>query len=400
MRKTSTQAVLAILILLLAAPSLIFAQETAVFISHADYVFGAEMTFYLSSTNGRQAESATLLFQAPEFDRTFQQEHPIETDNRNGDSFQIRIPVSLSEVQFAPFTTVTYRWQVQLDDGTTVDVPEQTLRYIDEQFSWSNLSQENINVFWTGNDNVGQTALDVVTAVLPKLESIITIPEDVPVEIYIYPTSADLRAALRLTGRDWVGAHAVPELGVILVTAVNIRTAAADLGQSIPHELVHFYLHHSNPAQAEAIPAWLNEGLATVAETETRPTFENVLETAVDDNATFPFNQLCDSFPNGESDVLLAYAQSSSLIQYLQTQYGNDALKQLVAHYQDGASCDSGIQRTFDMSLAELNNEWIQSLQPQSGTRQFFLRNSLLFLLILFGFGVTSLFIIRENKNT
>jgi hypothetical protein len=72
-----------------------------------------------------------------------------------------------------------------------------------------------VTAYWVGDDlALGQLALDIVAESLPRLRQLLPVPEPVEFDLYLYPTSADLRAALRLTGQEWVGAHAHPELGV------------------------------------------------------------------------------------------------------------------------------------------------------------------------------------------
>jgi hypothetical protein len=142
----------------------------------------------------------------------------------------------------------------------------------------------------------------------------------------------------------------------------------------------------------------LNEGLATLAEAAARPTYKSVLATAVSNQTTLPFTDLCAAFPAREEQVLLAYAQSSAFVQYLQARYGTQALRELVAVYFDGADCESGISRTLQTTLPQLNEDWLRSQQPQTPLTQFFLNNSLWLLLILGGFGITSLLVLTKGE--
>jgi tRNA(His) 5'-end guanylyltransferase len=112
---------------------------------------------------------------------------------------------------------------------------------------------------------------------------------------------------------------------VILVTAVNPRTAAADLRQSLPHELAHFLLYQATGVAYNTLPTWFNEGLATALEAAPNPGYETLLETAVASQSTIPFADLCHSFPAAPEGALLAYAESVSLIQFIQANYGNHA---------------------------------------------------------------------------
>lgn len=371
--------------------------QTADFQFQADvsYSFGQQLLFHLTSKETVPVELATLYFQAPEFNSTYiGLEDGIEVA-ANG--FRVVHEVDLSTIRLAPFTTVTYWWVLKTAVGDEIRLPEQNFVYADNQFEWQNLAQGSTTVYWTGNDAaLGQIALDVVTEARPTLQMLVTMPAEMPLAIYIYPTSADLRAALRLTGRDWVGAHAAPELGVLLVTAVNIRTATTDLGQNLPHEMMHFYLYQMMPDNYEQLPVWLNEGLATLVELTPRPVYETVLTTAVADQNTIPFAQLCTSLPTDDEQTLLAYAQSLSLMQYIQAEYGTQKLRELIAIYGDGADCQTGPARALSTSLTDLNQDWLRHLQPRSELAQFWDENGLWFLLLFVGLAMTSLLIIRN----
>jgi hypothetical protein len=366
-----------------------------VFQADVTYSFGQLLTFRLTAAHITGVETAILFFQAPEFTSTYIS--PELVVDQLGDGFQLSHPVELSTVQLAPFTTVTYWWQLQTAGGEEIRLPEESFVYADNQFEWHNLAQGNTTVYWTGEEEtLGQIALDVVAEARPHLQDFISAPEDLLLSIYIYPTSADLRAALRLTGRDWVGAHAAPELGVILVTAVNIRTAATDLRQSLPHEMLHFYLYQALKGDYQNVPVWLNEGLATLVEITPRPAYGAVLATAVANQTTIPLAQLCTTLPAGDEQTLLAYAQSLSLLQYIQATYGNQKLRDLLTVYADGADCQSGVERILSLTLTELNQAWLRDLQPRSLLAQFLEQHGLWLLLLLGGIGLTTLLILKN----
>lgn len=367
------------------------AQEGSDWTATADYAFGQVMTFHLEGP--AEARRATLFFQAPEFDTTFVADVPLPEAAGDGQATHLSYPVDLSRVRFAPFTTVTYWWVVETAVTPTLTLPRQTLYYQDDQFTWRELEQDGIRVFWSANDlALGQLALDVVAEALPHWAAILPLPPQLSFDLYLYPTSADLRAALRLTGRDWVGAHAHPELGVLLVTAVNSRTAPTDLRQSIPHELAHYLLYQSvGPLAYENVPHWLNEGLATLLEARPNPNYAVVLETAVAQATTLPLSNLCGPFPGAEERAVLAYAQSDSLIRHIRGQYGNQAIQNLLAAYADGLDCDAGVRRALGLSLTELERDWLTAQQPRSPLSQFFGQNGLWLLLLAGSFLLTGL---------
>ncbi|MEZ4641314.1 MAG: peptidase MA family metallohydrolase [Chloroflexota bacterium] len=361
----------------------------------ADYDFGQEMRFYLTAENAADIRSATLFFRAQEFPNAFSVNVPVMA----GDSLALTHAVDLAQVRFAPFTAVTYWWVLATAQGDDIRVPELTFVYEDDQFAWRELNQSGVTVHWTGDDPaLGQLALDIVTESLPRLRTLVAVPDDLLLRLYIYPSAADLRAALRLTGRDWVGAHAHPELGVILVTAVNPRTAATDLRQSIPHELLHHLLYQATGVYYDTLPVWFNEGLATLVETTPNPSYATVLETAVANQTILPFTDLCRTFPTAEMEAVQAYAQSASLVRYIQTTYGTHSLRDMIAAFADGADCEEATVRGVGQSLSDLSRDWLRSLQPRSPFVQFWVDNGLLFILLGVGFLITALLIISPSR--
>ena len=359
-----------------------------------EYAFGQSMTFALTAVSPTTVDQATLFVSAPELSNTLSTVIGVSPAR----DIVVVYELDLAQVQLAPFTTVTYWWVLQSGSSETT-LAQQSIIYEDNQFEWRTVEQEGIAVNWTGDEaGLGQLGLDIVAEVWPRLTRIVPADDVADLNIYIYPSSADLRAALRLTGRDWVGAHAHPELGVILVTAVNNRTAAADLRQSIPHELTHFLLYQAAGSNYETIPAWFAEGLATFVESSTNPSYETVLATAVADQITIPFTELCQTFPTVEQRTLLAYAQSVSFIRTIQGRFGSQALKDLSAAYADGLDCESGVSHVLQESLVDLNQDWLKQQHPRSPFVQFWLNNGFWLLLLTGGFGLASLLIIKPGR--
>jgi hypothetical protein len=366
--------------------------------SHATYEFGQVMRFSLIARGEADINGVTLFVRAPELLYTL----IVEVEVERGRQVVAEHHLDLTQVRLPPFAPVTFWWRVTDVAGNSVLIPERVLEYGDDQFVWQQMAAETasgpIRVYWTGDDvAIGQAALDVAAEVMPRLESIVPVAWQEPLRIYIYPSAADLRAALRLTGRDWVGAHAHPELGVILVTASNPRTAVVDLRQSIPHELSHLFLYQATGTGYAGVPRWFDEGLATLFETVPNPAFELVLEEAVVAGATIPFAELCYNFPVNDDNrrVTLAYAQSASLVRLIQAEYGNNALNQMVRAFVDGADCQSAVKRVLGISLAELNLYWLRSQQAQSPAAQFMRQNALWIAIVAAGFAVMSLLLLR-----
>jgi hypothetical protein len=281
--------------------------------------------------------------------------------------------------------------------GEVFEIPKKEVEYADDRFRWQVLSSNEVVIHLAGDDvAVGQAALDIVTDALQLIKTIFPNEQSDSIRVYVYPTPGDVRAALRLTGRDWLGAHASPELGVIMVSAANSRTAVIEMGQSVPHELGHLWLYEATGAGYKSAPRWFDEGLATFFETTSNANYEIILQEALDSEATIPFINLCRIFPVDNERALLAYAQSDSLISYIQREFGNQALTKMVNMLADGADCQTMVSRAIGISLEELNRNWLENQMPQPIGKKILQRGGIWILILAAGFTIFIILIVNS----
>jgi len=363
----------------------------------ATYRFGQVMEFRLALDSRQPITAATLFITTHELAQTL----AIDLEFDPAQELELTYQLDLTQLRLAPFSRVTYWWVAVDERGYEWRANEQELEYADDQFAWRQLSRQDVAIYWTGDDlSLGETALDIVSESLPRIRAIIPVEDGFPIRVYIYPSLADLRTALRLSGRDWIGAHAQPDLGVILVVAANPRTAGVDLRQSIPHELSHLLLYQATGMAYTAVPRWFDEGLATLFEADPNPIYGQLVNAAVSGGTIIPVADLCRQFPETEAQVALAYAQSLDLVRFIEVEYGRQALQDMILAFADGADCQTAVRRTLDLSVTELEQQWLRSHQTESNLYRFFQQNGLLLLLLLGGFGLTVLLLRPTNPET
>lgn len=379
---------------LLVAPPAAHGQEPFDIHSDASYTFGQTMHFTLRAKAPDPVSRATLFFTTPQLESTY----VVELDIAPSRAISVTHDVPLNQVQLSPFTTVTYWWRLETASDA-YDVSPSTLAYLDDRFTWQELSGPYVTVHWTGDDvEMGQIALDVVARAWPRLAAVIPVAVGEPLDIYIYPGSEELHSALLLAGRDWVGGSADPELGVALVKAVNPRTAAFDLGIDIPHELTHLLLYRATGPGYENVPRWFEEGLATLMQATQPPDQEQLVREAIAAQEALPLPDLCRTFPTAETHTGLAYAQSASVVDYIQSEYGNHALTEMIRAYSDGADCESGVRRVLDISLSQLEADWRAARRPLSPLETLWQRAGLWIALLGGGFVLMTLLLLPVRK--
>ena len=374
----------------------VFAQEEELTLeSEVDYVFGQELRFSLKVQDALDVERITLYFR-PELSTEL---YVVNVPFDSGETLSVTHPIDLSLVKVRPYSQINYQWEVVPVSGSPTWL-EQTIAYEDDRFVWHNTSRKGATAHWTGSGpSLGQDALNAVSQALARLSSVLPVELISPFDVYIYPSSADLRAGLRLVGFDGeVTTH--PELNVILVTAVNPQSAPADLGQSIPYELTHLLLYRVAGEKYEDIPWWLTEGLGLTVQAKPHPNHAQLLDDAVRSDSTFPFRQLCLAPTEKGDKILLAGAQSTSLVDYILNRYGDQALAELISSYADGAECESALLQTLGITLDDLEEAWLDSQRARSVPGQFFAEFGLWLLLLLASLVLTGLLIWYTTRGT
>jgi hypothetical protein len=129
---------------------------------------------------------------------------------------------------------------------------------------------------------------------------------------------------------------------------------------------MHVMLYRNIGAGYNNVPAWLSEGVATLAEISPNPDYDRTLSAAAGTNGLMPLKELCASFPAKVDQAFLAYAQSRSFTNYLLNTYGSTGLMTLAGAYADGVDCERGTERAFGISLSQLELDWHASLVGQS----------------------------------
>ncbi len=266
----------------------------------------------------------------------------------------------LREQPVTPFSTVTFWWEYT-QQGQSYTTPEESFRYEDNRFAWQTLQEGQVTLKWVaGAPERMVAALDIVRTAQATITDALKSPPAAPVYIYIYPSLADLQVALRLVGREWVGGEAHPEVGVILLAIPDSPETVMRLERDLPHELTHLILYqHLGPQGYAALPTWLNEGLATHFQQRPEAAYAVALENARKDARLLELEMLCAPFYAHPTDaVILAYAQSRSLVTYLQQTYGWSGIRALLAAYADGLEYSRGLQYSVGVDLPTLERDW------------------------------------------
>ena len=224
-----------------------------------------------------------------------------------------------------------------------------------------------LKIHWyQGDADFGQAALEAAQAGLESIGRYLPSKLEQPIEIFIYANTDDLHSELVPGTENWVAGHADPALGVVMVVVGPGPEQGITMEQRIPHELLHVMLYRHTGPGYQNIPAWLREGMATLAEMYPNADYDRTLAEAAASNHLVPLKDLCVSFPADTGQAFLAYAESRSFTSYLHKTYGSTGLLNLAASYADGVDCERGPEHAFGVSFSNLETKWRSSVLGQN----------------------------------
>ena len=372
------------------------AQQGGIVRSTADYVYGQTMRFHLSAADIGEVRAITLFIRLGASADSF----AVEIEFPAGPIIEVSYALDLTQTRLPPFSAVTYWWEVERPEDTLV-VPEQVISYTDDQFNWSQLVETDeqgggsVRIHWTGEGTaLGEKARDLIFEMLPRLGPLLPLEQILPFDVYIYPSSADLGAALRLAGRAYLPGQTFPDLGVVLATVVNPETAEAELRPELARGLVDLLLFQALGQFAYNLPPWLNYGLAGSVRGQANVVRDDALRAAVSSETTLPVAALCAGQP---LDSDLAAAQSEALVTFIAPTYGDTAVRALVTSFAGGADCPTALREALQLSPEQLEAAWLRSLRSGEGGRSA-AELAVWIGLALAGFALAALLVVRPRR--
>ncbi len=236
------------------------------------------------------------------------------------------------------------------------------------------------------NSDLGGAALEVSKA-LPslkaRLQDSLRLSFDFSVEIVLYKHHERFSGLVK---NDMVQAFAVPERKIVVIDYSRIKIHPFQLEQILLHELSHLLLHHH--IEKDRLPKWFNEGISQwvsggtydIIVTDTA----DVLKRAFLSQSLLPFHEIEDTFPGGSRDLILAYEQSRSFIEFLDARYGTDKIGDIILYMKEGNAVSEAMRKSLSIDLAALEREWLGVLKMKY-TWLYYVTHNISWILLTFG---------------
>ncbi len=255
-----------------------------------------------------------------------------------------------------PGAQIWWRWRI-LDANNQETVTDQkSVTWLDAVHSWQTLTQGDIRLHWYQNSqSFAQDLLNTASSGLTRVESDAGLSTDQPIDLYIYASNEDMKAAI-LYEPSWTGGEAFPEYNIVII---GIGPSDLTWGRgAVVHELTHVLVGHLTFTCLGGVPTWLNEGLAVYSEGALDSTSQAQLESAIQDDSLLSVRSLSGAFSEVASKANLSYSESYSIVKFLLDKYGREKMTALLLALRDGNTPDQALTAVYGFDVDGLEDAW------------------------------------------
>jgi len=159
----------------------------------------------------------------------------------------------------------------------------------------------------------------------------------------------------------WADGLFDPVLGRIHLPTQGAMTDRAWLKRVLRHEFVHALLQDQQGVSHDAIPSWLNEGLAMQLSSDHWPDVDLLRRHEL---SMIPLTALEGSWAELSSEAApVAYLEADSAARYLINRYGMHEVQQLLARLKKKQSLAAAIQDQLSLSYEQFQARWMAHWQ-------------------------------------
>jgi hypothetical protein len=261
---------------------------------------------------------------------------------------------------YPPGLDIEYRWRVTSTTGAVAESESQVVGWYDTRFDWTSIASDQVTVYtYAASENFAEEILASAQGTIDELETEYGVERSEPLRVWVYESQTDLGGATEPNSEPWIAGVSYP--GRYLVLAAVPEGNSIELRRVIPHEVSHQVLYQATENPFNFAATWLDEGIATYNQDVGTDSYIDQLEEAIESNSLMPIETLNMSFPYDDS-FQLAYAQSYSIVSFIISTFGEEALGNVLAAYQEIVTHEEAVQIGLGISIEELDRQWRASL--------------------------------------
>ena len=260
---------------------------------------------------------------------------------------------------FPPGTSIQFSFEIRDKGGAVLRTAEEDYIYYDQRFDWLTVHSELITVYYYGEyvEERAKTVLEAAKKAMERMVPVLGIAPTEPLQIVAYNNYRHMAAALPFRSQA-VSEHlqtqgmAFSDERVLLVHAFD-----ATVQGTTSHEFTHLLVAEAAGSASGQVPAWLNEGLAEFGNIDPTDSYDAALRYGIYTRRLRPL-WYQDSFGGTPDDIIIAYGQGRSVVNYMIGTYGIEKMAELFRSLRRTLDIDLALQEVYDLDQFGLDTAW------------------------------------------
>lgn len=259
-----------------------------------------------------------------------------------------------------PGAVIKFRLEVFAQGGASYLSEQREQVLTDARYEWDMVTDGPITVYFHGPVQTRAETLAAQTrAALNIMQPVTDAEIETPINLVLYNNYAEMIGAVvpRSTtiSRELITeGQAFDSENTVLVLA-----GQSDIGTAT-HEITHILVARAS-AGSTFVPFWLNEGLAEYGNQDPTVDFTLYLEWGIGTRRLMTLASLSRA-PSDPDLTLVGYGEGRSAVRFMVQQFGAEKMAELLATLGQGIPIDRAVPLTYDMSFAELEDQWRKSI--------------------------------------
>ena len=283
------------------------------------------------------------------------------------DSLTITVDSQRAGTYIPPGTTISYYVEAWGENTAKVKTEQKDFLYLDPNFEWRNITSDWLTIYYHDQTST-KNADSALLAAQETADFALPIFNHTPQEqfhLVLYTSYRDMEKILPF--RSSATAENLMTQGMAFTeerTAV-IYAGSRSLMSTTSHEFMHLLLHDAVGRFHTRLPAWLDEGLAEFGNQYAANDYANPLQRAVE-SGTDKHIKFLNTFSGTPEEIIAAYGKGNAIVIYLASEFGVNSFADLISNFRTSLSNEQAFQRTYGMTLDEIELGWKESFGTES----------------------------------
>ena len=359
-----TVILLALTLSVLAASSLAFADEGDIEVveATAESQFPDGILFRVKAeSEGIVDEVRVFITKADQSGRSSYRSIEVEPgESVNGETL---LPVSGSADYFPPGTKISYYFEVRDKAGGVVRTEETDFVYEDSRFDWLTVSDGLITVYYYSEfvEERARIILEAAKETMDRMVGVLGIAPTDPLRLVTYNNYRHMVMALPFRSQAvsedlQAQGMAFSDERVLLIHGFDPTVTG-----TVSHEFTHLLVAEAAGGTSTSVPSWLNEGLAEYGNIDQTDEYDAALRYGIYTRRIRPL-WYQGTFSGDAEDILIAYGQGKSVVNFMVRQWGEDKISSLFAALRQTNDIDSALLQVYGVDQYGMDSAWRRSL--------------------------------------